>query len=373
VGLAAPEQPRLDEPDARRAAGDTYLAAGEVVRRLGVLAAHGPIREHTSVSRLTPADTGWVLDTENGPIRTRTVIVATGGDNVPRTPPLARLLPGRIQQLHALDYRRPEQLPGGAVLVVGSAQSGYQIAEELLAAGQGVVVATSTVGRAPAAHRGRDTIDWLLEYGFFDQRPQDLPDPTVIHAPQPLLAPGGRSVSLQILARAGATLAGRLVAVDGHTLYFDDSTAANIAVADAFAARLRGMLDDLIHRAGVSAPAAEPDDADRPVDLNSPRTLDLRTAGIGSVVWCTGYAGDFIWLDPALLDRAGRPVHHGAAAAVPGLWYTGLRWLTRRSSGNFLGFPTDAATVAAGVTATLRKRGRSPERGRELVPDRPPA
>jgi putative flavoprotein involved in K+ transport len=133
------------------------------------------------------------------------------------------------------------------------------------------------------------------------------------------------------------------------------------------------MLDDLIHRAGVSAPAAEPEDADRPVDLNSPRTLDLRTAGIGSVVWCTGYAGDFIWPDPALLDRAGRPVHHGAAAAVPGLWYTGLRWLTRRSSGNFLGFPINAATVAAGVTATLRKRGRSPERGRELVPDRPSA
>jgi putative flavoprotein involved in K+ transport len=226
------------------------------------------------------------------------------------------------------------------------------------------VVSTSRTGRAPARHRGRDTVEWLVECGFFDQRPEDLPDPSIIRAPQPLLAPGGRSASLQTLARSGATLVGRLVAVDGDRLRFDDSTPANIAAADAFAERIRAMLDAFIDGTGRPAPPAEPDDADRSVDLAPPTTLDLRSADIGSVVWCTGYTGDFSWLDPVLLDGAGLPVRHGTAAAVPGVWYIGQRWLTRRSSGNFLGFPADAATVATAVGAALRERPRRPEPAR---------
>jgi putative flavoprotein involved in K+ transport len=100
------------------------------------------------------------------------------------------------------------------------------------------------------------------------------------------------------------------------------------------------------------------------VDLAPPTTLDLRSADIGSVVWCTGYTGDFSWLDPVLLDGAGLPVRHGTAAEVPGVWYIGQRWLTRRSSGNFLGFPADAATVATAVGAALRERPRRPEPAR---------
>lgn len=334
----------------------SYLLAAEVAERLRLLAGTGPVREHVEVSGLTPGSTGWVLRTADGPIRTRTVVIATGGENVPRTPAPARLLPGRIEQIHAADYRRPAQLPDGAVLVVGSAQSGYQIAEELLAGGRRVIIATNRVGRAPARHRGRETLELLVECGFFDQRRQDLPDPSVIHAPQPLLAPGGRSASLQTLARSGAILTGRLVAVDGNRLHFDDSTKTNIAAADAFAARIRAMLDDHIRRTVRPMPPLEPDDADPAVDLDPPTTVDLRAAGIGSIVWCTGYAGDFSWLDPALLDDAGRPVRRGAAAALPGAWFIGMRWLTRRSSGNFLGFPADAATVADAVAGTLGAR-----------------
>jgi putative flavoprotein involved in K+ transport len=334
----------------------SYLPAAEVVERLRLLAAPVPVREHVPVCGLTPDGTGWVLRTGDGPVRARTVVVASGGENVPHTPRQSRLLPGRIAQIHAANYRRPGLLPGGAVLVVGSAQSGYQITEELLAAGRRVVLATNQVGRAPARHRGRDTVEWLVECGFFDQRLQDLPDPSIVHAPQPLVAPGGRSASLQTLARAGATLTGRLVAVEGDRLCFDDSTEANITAADAFAARIRAMLDAHIRRTGRLAPPAEPDDADLPVDLDPPTSLDLRAAGIGSVIWCTGYTADFSWLDPALLDDAGRPVRHGAAAALPGVWFIGLRWLTRRSSGNFLGFPVDAAAVADAVAATLGAR-----------------
>ena len=334
----------------------TYLTAAEVVERLEKLAACAPVREHTAVTALSPDGAGWVLHTTDGPLRTRTVIVATGGENVPRTPAVARRLPARIAQLHSADYRRPGQLPPGAVLVVGSAQSGYQIAEELLHAGRRVILATSRVGRAPARHRGRDTLELLVESGFFDQGPDDLPDPSVMHAPQPLLAPGGRSASLQTLARAGATLTGRLVAVDGHELRFDDSVTANIDAADAFAARIRALLDESANP-GCAAAAVEPDPADLPVTLDPPTTLD--TGDVGSVIWCTGYRGDFSWLDPSLRDDTGQPRRHGAAGSLPGIWYIGLRWLTRRSSGNFLGFPTDAAAVADAVAAALGAHRRS--------------
>jgi putative flavoprotein involved in K+ transport len=340
-------------------APDTYLTAGEVVERLDRLAAACPVREGVGVAQLAADGDRWSLLTSDGQLRARAVVVASGGENRPRIPGLARALPGRVAQLHAADYRNPGQLPDGAVLVVGSAQSGCQIAEDLLAAGRQVILATSPVGRAPARHRGRDTVEWLVECGFFQQRPQDLPDPSVTAAPQPLLAPGGRSMSLQGLARAGVTLAGRLVAVQGEQVAFDNSAPANIATGDAFAARIRAMLDQAIRRAGLDAPTVEPDDADTPVELDPPTALDLRAVAVRTVVWCTGYTGDFSWLPPALRDADGRPRHHGGGARLPGVWYVGLRWLTHRASGNFLGFPTDAATTARAVAAHL-KQGHRP-------------
>jgi putative flavoprotein involved in K+ transport len=181
-----------------------------------------------------------------------------------------------------------------------------------------VYLATSPVGRAPARHRGRDTVEWLVECGFFDQRPDDLVDRSVISAPQPLLAPGGRSASLQTLARSGATLLGRLVNVEGDRVTFASDLARTIAAADAYAARIRAVLDAAIARARRSAPPMEVDEADAPVHLDPPTQLQLREHDITSVLWCTGYTGDFSWLNPALTDHDGQPRRHGAAALVPG-------------------------------------------------------
>jgi putative flavoprotein involved in K+ transport len=337
---------------------DAFATGPEVVQRLEKLAADGPVRYGVRVSGLTPAGDGYALRTGGGDIRARTVVVATGDQNVPIVPTLARTLPDRVAQLHAADYRGRGALPAGAVLVVGSAQSGCQIAEDLLAAGRRVVLATSPAGRFAWRHRGRDTIEWLAEAGFFDQRPRDLPDPSVMRAAQPIIASGGRSLSLQTLARAGATLVGRPVAVAGERVAFDDSVTANVAAGDAFAARVRGMVDDLIRRRGLDAPAPEPDATEAPVDLDPPAALDLRAEEVAGVVWCTGFTGDFSWLDPALIDVDGQPRHEDTAAAAPGVWYVGLRWLTRRASGILLGFPGDAAAVAAGVGAHLDRRSR---------------
>jgi putative flavoprotein involved in K+ transport len=178
-----------------------------------------------------------------------------------------------------------------------------------------------------------------------------------MRAAMPILAPG-RGLSLQALARAGVTLAGRPVAVAGERVAFDGSLAANVAAGDAFAARVRAMVDEIIRRRGLHAPPAEPDDHDAPVDLDPPSSLDLRAEEVGSVVWCTGFSGDFSWLDPALVDVDGQPLHQDAAAVAPGVWYVGLRWLIRRRSSIFFGFPDDAGTVADAVRAQLTDRRR---------------
>jgi putative flavoprotein involved in K+ transport len=336
---------------------DAYATGVEVVQRLEELAADRPVREGVPVARLAPAGDGYALATGQGNVLARTVVVATGDQNLPKVPALAGTFPDRVAHYHTADYRGPDQLPEGAVLVVGSAQSGCQITEDLLAGGRRVVLATSPVGRVPFRHRGRESIDWLAEAGFMDQRPRDLPDPSVVHAAMPILAPG-RGLSLQALARAGATLVGRPVAVDGERVSFDGSAKANVAVGDAFAARMRAMVDQIIRRRGVDAPPAEPDDHDAPVDLDPPSSLDLRAGQVASVVWCTGFSGDFSWLDPALVDVDGQPRHEDAAATAPGVWYVGLRWLTRRRSSIFFGFPDDAATVADAVRAHLTGRRR---------------
>jgi putative flavoprotein involved in K+ transport len=335
-------------------ARDAFLTGAEVVQRFERLAADHPVRSGVQVERLSPAGGGYDLLTGDGELRARTVVVATGDQNVPLVPALAGTLPARVAQYHAADYRGPGALPAGGVLVVGSAQSGCQIAEDLLAAGRRVVLATSPAGRVPWRHRGRDSFEWLVEAGFFDQRPQDLPDPAAMRAAQPIVASGGRSLSLQALARAGATLVGRPVAVAGERVTFDDSVAANVAAGDAFAARVRALVDEVIGRRGVDAPPAEPDHTDEPVDLRPPAALDLRADEVASVVWCTGFTGDFAWLDPALVAGAdGQPRRQDATAPAPGLWYLGLRWLTRRKSSILFGFGDDAATVADAVRAHL--------------------
>jgi putative flavoprotein involved in K+ transport len=337
-------------------ARDAYAGGPEVVRRLERLAAACPVREGVRVVRVAPAGNGWTVATDGaGVVQARAVVVATGDQNRPLVPALGRRLPGRVAQCHVAGYRSHGQLPGGAVLVVGGAQSGCQIAEDLLAAGRRVILATSPVGRVPFRHRGRETVEWLAEAGFMDQRPRDLPDPSVMRAAQPILAPG-HGLSLPALARAGATLAGRPVAVDGERVAFDDSVAANIAAGDAFANRARAMVDELIRRRGLDAPAAEPDEHDAPIELDPPSSLDLRAQEVGSVVWCTGFTGDFSWLDPALVGAGGQPRHADGAAPAPGLWYLGLRWLRRRCSAILLGFPGDAAWVAGEVRAHLDGR-----------------
>lgn len=334
-------------------ARDDFATATEVVARLDGLAADLPVEQDTPVESLRRDTNGYTLRTADRELRATTVVLATGNQNVPKVPAGAGRVPDHVQQLHAAGFRNAAQLPAGAVLVVGSAQSGCQIAEDLAVAGRRVYLATSRVGRLPWTHRGRQLLEWLTDAGFFDQRQQDLEDPAMARAAQPIVASGGRSLSLQLLARAGVTLLGRIVAVDGATVMFDDTVMSNVAFGDQFAARVRTMADAFIARTAAGAPPAEDDDGGGSVDIDACPALDLDAADVTSIVWCTGFTGDFSWVHLPVLDAAGQPVHDGGATAAPGVWFVGLPWLTSRRSGVLLGHPADAERIAEAVIAHL--------------------
>jgi putative flavoprotein involved in K+ transport len=298
---------------------------------------------------------------------TRSVVVASGGQRVPRIPPIAGSLPAGIVQVAAAAYRAPGGLPPGAVLVVGSAQTGVQVVEDLIEAGRRVYLCTSAVGRYPRRYRGRDVLEWLSRAGAFDIPTERLPDPSVRLMPTPLVSGVGRlghTVSLQGLAAQGATLLGRPIEVHGTRLRLDQSVGANVALGDRVSAETKAQIDRSIVESGDRLPPLGPDDpADRahpePLSIRTPEELDLEALGVTSVVWTTGFRGDFGYLPPELLDPAGQPVQVHGLTSMPGVFCLGLPWQTRRRSALISGVDLDAAFIVERLAEHLAGRGAS--------------
>jgi putative flavoprotein involved in K+ transport len=313
----------------------------------------------TSVQR-NGASGRFTVASSAGSFEARAVVVASGIQNVPTFPAIADQQPTSIAKYHTASYRNPGQLPEGAVMVVGGGQSGCQIVEELVAAGRTVYLATSRVGRVRRYYRGRDMLAWWVATGFFAQGVADLADPAEQYNRQPMISgtDGGHTISLQALWRSGARLTGRLKGFENGVASFDDNLGDNIAFADALSARILGRIDDFIEANGIDAPARENDPVDdvdaEALKLKSPASLDLAEAGVTSIVWSTGFGGDFEYLDvEGALDSRGLPVHNGGVSPVPGLFYMGFPWLRTRASGIILGIRDDAAAIAAEVERAL--------------------
>jgi putative flavoprotein involved in K+ transport len=241
---------------------------------------------------------------------------------------------------------------------VGSAQSGCQIAEDLLDAGREVYLATGQVGRCPRRLRGRDTLVWMTETGWMDQRPQDLPDPGMVRWAQPQISgvgPRGRTVSLQSLAARGVTLLGHLEGANGMVLRFANDLAEHLRFGDEVSARLHAHIDDHIARSGIESPASEPDPADAacdPAAFHPPGELDLADRGITTVIFTTGFGADLSWLRVrGAVDEHGAPIHDEGRARVAGLWFLGWAWLRRRKSGIIWGAAEDSAHVVDQIVA----------------------
>jgi putative flavoprotein involved in K+ transport len=275
-------------------------------------------------------------------------------------------LPASTEQLSTARYRSPDPLAPGAVLVVGSGQSGCQIAEELLEAGRRVYLATSQVGRLPRRYRGRDVLEWRSEMGFYEQTPAMFEEYESLRAPMPITTGvrQGHTLSLQQFARDGGILLGRLVGVTGGRLRFAADLAENVRFGDGFARKVKRSIDAYIRRECIDAPPAEDDPveaAEPRLGINPPCELDLRATGIRTVLWATGFGGDFGWLPTAMLDRDGAPAHTKGIGCAPGLYAVGFPWLSKRKSGIVFGVGEDASRIAAHVAnraATRKARSR---------------
>jgi putative flavoprotein involved in K+ transport len=333
---------------------DGFAARDEVVDWLEEYSAELPVETGVSVEAVGQANASrYAVVTSSGLYAADNVVIASGGQNVGRVPEVARRLPARIHQLHVGDYRRPDQLASGAVLVVGGAQSGGQVAEELAEVGRRVYLSTSRVARIPRRYRGRDTMAWWREMGFWDERPEDLEDQSARFDAQPLVSGtrGGHTLSLHQLAREGVGILGRLEGVSGNRLVFAGDAERNARHADEVAERWRRRIDRYSEQADVYAPQARPDPADVPEPLGrgGPAEVD---ADVGAIVWCTGFGGDFGYLHLPVLDADGNLMHRGGATASPGLFAVGLPWLRSRKSGILWGMREDAEAVADAILST---------------------
>lgn len=329
----------------------------DLIERLETYAAENelPVRTGTEVFEVRSGEeTRFEIESADGDVwNTRNVVICTGIQNVPRVPQFADELPSSIHQLHAADYDHPDELPEGAVLIVGGGQTGLQLAEELVGGGRDTYLCTSKVGRAPRRYRGRDVVDWIEESSFGEMTVDDLPDPAMQYARQPHISgtDGGHTLSLQSLARQGVTSLGRLEDVDGARLTIGNDLLENVAFADEVSRQVKAVVDQYIDKAGIDAPEPRPDPAEAPFEgieaMAAIHGLDLEERGVSTVIWATGFDGDLSYIDFDLqVDEHGFPAHEQGASPVRGLYFVGLPWLRTRQSGILPGAERDARHIA---------------------------
>lgn len=280
------------------------------------------------------------------------VVIATGPFQQPSLPPCAADFPARVLQIHANAYRNPAALPDGAVLVVGSGNSGCQIAEELNEHGRRVYFALSRHRRLPRRYRGRDVTWWYEKMGRFDTRIDDIPDRKW---PAPVLLTGthgGHEMNIRQLAADGVMVLGRLLHAAGEKLSFADDAEATLQEADAAYWDFFGAADTHAREAGLDFPkeTREPVAA---APIVAATCLDLAKAGIGSVIWSTGYRYDYGWLKIPLLDGRGAPIQRRGVTSCPNVYFLGLHWMYSFKSA-ILAYVAEDATYLADRIATSR-------------------
>jgi putative flavoprotein involved in K+ transport len=294
------------------------------------------LRQSMGRGRLTVETDHFTLEADN-------VIVATGPYQEPWVPSLSAALPSTTYQVTANRYRNPWELPSGAVLVVGSGASGYQIAEDLLESGRRVYLSVGGHWRVPRRYRGKDFGWWHDATGLSDRTADQLPP----DGRPPLLTgvKGGQDVDLRRLARDGVALVGSLRGICGSRLFFASDLEENLVKGDGGVEGFKRLVDEFIAQHGISAPV-EPWDGLRPPPISSPAELEVRTAGVTSVVWATGYRYDFRWVQCPVFDAKGTPTHRRGVTSVPGLYFLGLRLLHKVKSAFLRGVGDDATYLA---------------------------
>lgn len=303
---------------------------------------NAPLREGVNVQRVVKRDSRFTLFTSLGELQADQVVVAVGNYHRPRFPELAARLPERIVQIHSAHYKSAQQMPEGEVLVVGSAQSGAQIAEDLHLAGRQVHLCVGSAPRVARFYRGRDVVDWLEDMGHYRLTVEDHPQGEEARRKTNHYVTGrdgGRDIDLRAFALQGMRLHGRLLAYADGKLHTADDLRANLDGADATAQKIKDSIDAWIAQQGIDAPVEaryqapwQPDGPAEPIDL----------AAISAIIWAVGFHTDFSWIEVPAFDEKGYPRHQRGVSVEAGLYFLGLPWLWTWGSGRFEGVGDDA-------------------------------
>jgi putative flavoprotein involved in K+ transport len=329
-----------------------FMLKDEIVRYIDDYIAFfaPPLREGVEVRRVAHAQDrrGFAVTTSRGDFTADNVVVAIGAYHTVTLPRMDERLPRDVLQLHSSAYKNPQSLPAGDVLVVGTGQSGCQIAEDLHLAGRRVHLSVGSAPRVARRYRGKDVVEWLDALGYYDLPVHDHPLKEAIRSrPNHYVTgrDGGRDIDLRQFARDGMRLYGRLRDIHENRLEFADDLEANLDNADDVAEKIKTTIDAHIEANAIDAPAEA-----RYVPVWQPERpqaqLDYRAAGISAVIWSTGYAANFRWIELAAFDGKGYPTHQRGVTTLPGLYFLGLPWLYTWASGRFSGIARDAAYVA---------------------------
>jgi putative flavoprotein involved in K+ transport len=341
---------------------DGYMTMGEVVEFIEhfAVATRAPVRTGTNVTSVRLVDDGYHVSTSQGDLTCRAVVLAGGACNVATVPGFAAEVPASVEQLTPLDYRGPDQLPDGGVLVVGASATGVQLAAELQRSGRQVVLSVGEHVRLPRVYRRRDVLWWMHVSGVWDQRYDEVDDLTRarrLPSPQLVGTPERTTLDLNALTALGVELVGRWAAVRDGAALFSGGLRNVCSLADLKMKRLLAAFDDWARATGREGELGPPEDlAPTTVPDSTRLRLDLTGGEVGSIVWATGFRPDYGWLDVPVVDEKGRLRHEGGVLDPPGLYALGLPMLRRRRSSFINGIEDDARAVTDHLVSGLAAR-----------------
>jgi putative flavoprotein involved in K+ transport len=342
---------------------DGYLTMPEVVALIERFAGHSraPVRTGVDVTSVQPAGDGYQIATSDGEFRARSVVIASGACNQPVVPPLKDAVPESVAQVTPFDYRGPDQIADGGVLVVGASATGVQLAAELRRSGRPVMLSVGEHVRLPRVYRGRDVLWWMDASGVWDQRFDEVEDLTRarrLPSPQLVGTPERATLDLNALTDLGVELVGRLAAVRDGAALFSGGLRALFSLADLKMDRLLDGFDEWARTEGCDAEVDAPERfAVTAVPERTRLQLDLRRGEIRTILWATGFRPDYGWLDVPVIDAKGHLRHEGGVVDSPGLYALGLPVLRRRKSTFIHGIEDDAREVIDHLAGDLAARG----------------
>jgi putative flavoprotein involved in K+ transport len=302
-----------------------------------------------------PDGSGYLVKTNDGNYEAANVVVAIGLFQQPKHPSFSSGIAEDIDQFHSGQYRNPNELSPGAVLVVGTGQSGAQIAEELYKSGRTVYLSVGSAGRGPRRYRGKDITEWFSLISELGERTvDDLPSPRAkfMGSPHVSGANGGHSLNLHQFAKDGVNLLGRLQGASGGKITLEPDLRDNLANTDKFESEMVKMVDGYIEQTGLDAPEEQVPQLRDGFQVDVVEELDLNEAGITSIIWATGYTFDFTLVKLPIVDEDGYPIQKRGISKYPGLYFLGMPWLHTQSSGLLSGVGKDAEYLAAAIAGS---------------------